>query len=114
MGRLGWDRRYMEFDRIYASAEARWRTAEAVIGTGAMEAPQMRTRRSGEVPPEWRMDQSTVSHERMHLMTFMEVAKPNWYVPAIAIDSYTEFLKELDKGNIENVRAPAIAIDFKA
>ncbi|OIT30507.1 ubiquinol oxidase 2, mitochondrial [Nicotiana attenuata] len=64
--------------------------------------------------PEWRMDQSTVSHERMHLMTFMEVAKPNWYVPAIAIDSYTEFLKELDKGNIENVRAPAIAIDFKA
>ncbi|XP_019257749.1 PREDICTED: ubiquinol oxidase 2, mitochondrial-like [Nicotiana attenuata] len=53
-------------------------------------------------------------NERMHLMAFMEVAKPKWYVPAIAIDSYTEFLKELDKGNIENVPAPAIAIDYKA
>ncbi|KAK4364773.1 hypothetical protein RND71_016131 [Anisodus tanguticus] len=84
-------------------------------------------------------------NERMHLMTFMEVAKPNWYERALvfavqgvffnayfatyllspklahrivgyleeeAIHSYTEFLKELDKGNIENVPAPAIAIDY--
>ncbi|XP_027360034.1 ubiquinol oxidase 1, mitochondrial isoform X3 [Abrus precatorius] len=29
-----------------------------------------------------------------------------------AIHSYTEFLKELDKGNIENVPAPAIAMDY--
>ncbi|GJW56116.1 ubiquinol oxidase 2, mitochondrial-like protein, partial [Tanacetum coccineum] len=29
-----------------------------------------------------------------------------------AIHSYTEFFKELDKGNIENVKAPAIAIDY--
>nr|GMC54111.1 ubiquinol oxidase 2, mitochondrial [Ipomoea batatas] len=29
-----------------------------------------------------------------------------------AIHSYTEFLKELDKGNIENVPAPAIALDY--
>ncbi|OIS98262.1 ubiquinol oxidase 2, mitochondrial [Nicotiana attenuata] len=53
-------------------------------------------------------------NEMMHLMTFMEAAKPNWYVPAIAIDSYIEFLKELDKGNIKNVPAPAIATDYKA
>jgi len=29
-----------------------------------------------------------------------------------AIHSFTEFLKELDKGTIENVPAPAIAIDY--
>ncbi|KAM5573737.1 ubiquinol oxidase 2, mitochondrial-like [Rosa sericea] len=84
-------------------------------------------------------------NERMHLMTFMEVANPKWYERALvfavqgvffnayflgymispkfahrmvgyleeeAIHSYTEFLKELDKGNIENVPAPAIAIDY--
>ncbi|XP_027360032.1 ubiquinol oxidase 1, mitochondrial isoform X1 [Abrus precatorius] len=84
-------------------------------------------------------------NERMHLMTFMEVAKPKWYERALvitvqgvffnayflgyllspkfahrmvgyleeeAIHSYTEFLKELDKGNIENVPAPAIAMDY--
>ncbi|XP_011005528.1 PREDICTED: ubiquinol oxidase 2, mitochondrial-like [Populus euphratica] len=84
-------------------------------------------------------------NERMHLMTFMEVAKPRWYERALvitvqgvflnayflgyiispkfahrmvgyleeeAIHSYTEFLKELDKGNIENVPAPAIAVDY--
>ncbi|XP_044503926.1 ubiquinol oxidase 2, mitochondrial-like [Mangifera indica] len=84
-------------------------------------------------------------NERMHLITFMEVAKPRWYERALllpiqgvifiayslgylispklahrivgyleeeAIHSYTEFLKELEKGNIENVPAPAIAIDY--
>ncbi|KAF5191821.1 Alternative oxidase 3 protein [Thalictrum thalictroides] len=84
-------------------------------------------------------------NERMHLMTFMEVANPRWYERALvftvqgvffnayflaymvspkfahrvvgyleeeAIHSYTEFLKELDKGNIENVPAPAIAMDY--
>lgn len=84
-------------------------------------------------------------NERMHLMTFMEVAKPRWYERALvftvqgiffnayflgylaspkfahrvvgyleeeAIHSYTEFMKELDKGTIENVPAPAIAIDY--
>ncbi|KAG5524464.1 hypothetical protein RHGRI_031206 [Rhododendron griersonianum] len=84
-------------------------------------------------------------NERMHLMTFMEVAKPRWYERALvfavqgvffnayflgylvspkfahrvtgyleeeAIHSYTEFLKELDAGRIENVPAPAIAVDY--
>ncbi|GAB2296018.1 Alternative oxidase, mitochondrial precursor [Dionaea muscipula] len=84
-------------------------------------------------------------NERMHLMTFMEVAKPRWYERALviavqgvffnayfltyivspklahrivgyleeeAIHSYTEFLKELDKGNIDNLPAPAIAVDY--
>lgn len=34
------------------------------------------------------------------------------YLEEEAIHSYTEFLKELDKGNIQNVPAPAIAIDY--
>ncbi|KAJ0989883.1 hypothetical protein J5N97_008239 [Dioscorea zingiberensis] len=34
------------------------------------------------------------------------------YLEEEAIYSYTEFLKELDKGNIDNCPAPAIAIDY--
>eukprot|EP01018_Ginkgo_biloba_P007471 Gb_18857 [translate_table: standard] len=34
------------------------------------------------------------------------------YLEEEAIHSYTEFLKELDNGNIENVAAPSIAIDY--
>ncbi|CAN6486925.1 unnamed protein product [Victoria cruziana] len=34
------------------------------------------------------------------------------YLEEEAIHSYTEFLKEIDNGNIENVPAPAIAIDY--
>lgn len=34
------------------------------------------------------------------------------YLEEEAIYSYTQFLKELDKGNIENAPAPAIAIDY--
>ncbi|KAL5993984.1 Alternative oxidase, mitochondrial precursor [Asimina triloba] len=34
------------------------------------------------------------------------------YLEEEVIHSYTEFLKELDKGNIENVPAPTIAIDY--
>ena len=84
-------------------------------------------------------------NERMHLMTFMEVAKPRWYERALvlavqgvffnayflgyllspkfahrvvgyleeeAIHSYTEYLKDLEAGKIDNVPAPAIAIDY--
>ncbi|GAB4834835.1 Alternative oxidase, mitochondrial precursor [Ancistrocladus abbreviatus] len=68
-------------------------------------------------------------NERMHLMTFMEgvffnayfltyLVSPKLahrivgYLEEEAIHSYTEFLKELDKGNIKNVPAPAIAIDY--
>jgi ubiquinol oxidase len=84
-------------------------------------------------------------NERMHLMTFIEVAKPNmferylvliaqaifWnfffiiyvffprtahrivgYFEEEAVYSYTEYLKEIDEGRIENVPAPKIAIDY--
>ncbi|KAI8547194.1 hypothetical protein RHMOL_Rhmol07G0176300 [Rhododendron molle] len=84
-------------------------------------------------------------NERMHLMTFIEIAKPQWYERALvfavqgvffnayflaylaspklahritgyleeeAVNSYTEFLNDLEKGNFEDVPAPAIAIDY--
>lgn len=34
------------------------------------------------------------------------------YLEEVAVHSYTEFLKEIDNGHIENVPAPAIAIDY--
>jgi len=84
-------------------------------------------------------------NERMHLMTFIEIAQPNWferylilfaqavfwhvyfliflispytahrivgYFEEEAVYSYTEYLKEVDDGRIENVPAPEIAIDY--
>ena len=84
-------------------------------------------------------------NERMHLMTFIEIAKPNWFERLIilfaqaifwhvyfliflcsprtahrvvgyfeeeAVYSYTEYLKEIDEGRIDNIPAPQIAIDY--
>ena len=84
-------------------------------------------------------------NERMHLMTFINIAKPSaferflvifvqgvffnlyffmylisprtchrivGYFEEQAIISYTEFLEEIDNGNIENTPAPKIAIDY--
>ncbi|KAK6934850.1 Alternative oxidase [Dillenia turbinata] len=84
-------------------------------------------------------------NERMHLLTFIEVARPKLYERALifavqgmffnayfltyiaspklahrivgyleeeAVNGYTEFLKDLENGTIENIPAPAIAIDY--
>ena len=84
-------------------------------------------------------------NERMHLMTFINIAKPSaferflvifvqgvffnlyffmylisprtchrivGYFEEQAIISYTEYLEEIDNGNIENTLAPKIAIDY--
>lgn len=84
-------------------------------------------------------------NERMHLMTFIKIAKPNWFERAVvlltqalfflfffglylvssrtahrlvgyfeeeAVISYTRYLKEIDEGRVENIPAPAIAIDY--
>lgn len=84
-------------------------------------------------------------NERMHLMTFIEIARPNLlertfiivaqiffslffliiylcstktahrlvgYLEEEAIESYNSYLKEIDNGNIPNVPAPKIAIDY--
>jgi ubiquinol oxidase len=84
-------------------------------------------------------------NERMHLMIFIRIAKPNWferwmiitaqfifwhfymflyiffpqcahrmvgYFEEQACISYTEYLKEIDEGRTENIKAPKIAIDY--
>lgn len=84
-------------------------------------------------------------NERMHLMTFMEIARPSWfermmvlvaqalfftfylmlylvssrtahrlvgYFEEEAVVSYTRYLAEIDAGRIDNVPAPALAIDY--
>ena len=84
-------------------------------------------------------------NERMHLMTFVNIAKPSMferflvilvqgvffnlyflmylisprtchrivgYFEEQAIISYTDYLREIDNANIENIAAPQIAIDY--
>ncbi|MDF3839660.1 alternative oxidase [Cupriavidus basilensis] len=84
-------------------------------------------------------------NERMHLMTFIQIARPSWFervvillVQAVffvtyfllylvsartahrlvgyfeeqAVISYTLYLAEIDAGRVENVSAPAFAIEY--
>jgi ubiquinol oxidase len=84
-------------------------------------------------------------NERMHLMTFIEIAQPSrferciiiftqvcffsayfilylfspktahrivGYLEEEAVVSYTQYLKEVDEGKIENIQAPEIAIKY--
>ena len=84
-------------------------------------------------------------NERMHLLTFIQIAQPSWferwvilfaqglfynlffviylisphtahrivgYFEEEAVLSYTLYLAEIDKGHIENIAAPQIAIDY--
>lgn len=84
-------------------------------------------------------------NERMHLLTFIQIAQPSWferwvillaqglfynlffmiylisphtahrivgYFEEEAVLSYTLYLAEIDKGAIENIAAPTIAIDY--
>lgn len=95
--------------------------------------------------PKIRTLLAEAENERMHLMTFIDIAKPNWferllvlfaqavfwhlyffiyvffprtahrivgYFEEEAVYSYTEFLREIDEGRIENVAAPKLAIDY--
>ncbi len=85
------------------------------------------------------------ANERMHLMTFIEIAKPTFveriiimmaqfifilmylfiyiisqktahrivgYFEEEVVISYTEYLKEIEEGKIENIKAPEIAINY--
>jgi ubiquinol oxidase len=84
-------------------------------------------------------------NERMHLMIFIEIAKPNWFERLLimfaqfvfwhfyfilyvffpktahrmvgyfedqAVISYTQYLEQIDAGEIENIEAPNIAKDY--
>lgn len=84
-------------------------------------------------------------NERMHLMFFMEITKPNWFERGLiigaqfifwhfylllyildaktahrmvayfekeAVNSYTEYLRMVKAGEVDNVACPQIAIDY--
>jgi len=121
-------------------------TVAAVPGMVGGMLLHLRSLRRFEQSGGWiRALMEEAENERMHLMTFMEVAKPRWYERALviavqgvffnayflgyllspkfahrvvgyleeeAVHSYTEYLKDLEAGVIENTPAPAIAIDY--
>ena len=95
--------------------------------------------------PDIRELLAEAENERMHLMFFIEIAKPNWferylvliaqlvfmmfYALLYAIDyktahrmiayfedeaviSYTQYLEMIESGEVENVPAPQLAIDY--
>nr|AAU11467.1 mitochondrial alternative oxidase 1 [Saccharum officinarum] len=134
------------FQRRYGCRAMMLETVAAVPGMVGGMLLHLRSLRRFEQSGGWiRALLEEAENERMHLMTFMEVAKPRWYERALvitvqgvffnayflgyllspkfahrvvgyleeeAIHSYTEYLKDVEAGKIENVPAPAIAIDY--
>ena len=95
--------------------------------------------------PDIRELLAEAENERMHLMFFIEIAKPNWferylvliaqllfmlfyailyaisyktahrmigYFEEEAVRSYTDYLAMVENGEVENVPAPQLAIDY--
>ncbi|XP_062226612.1 ubiquinol oxidase 1a, mitochondrial-like [Phragmites australis] len=134
------------FQRRYGCRAMMLETVAAVPGMVGGMLLHLRSLRRFEQSGGWiRALLEEAENERMHLMTFMEVAKPRWYERALvlavqgvffnayflgylfspkfahrvvgyleeeAIHSYTEYLRDLEAGKIDNVSAPAIAIDY--
>ncbi|KAJ1282553.1 hypothetical protein BS78_03G061300 [Paspalum vaginatum] len=134
------------FQRRYGCRAMMLETVAAVPGMVAGMVLHLRSLRRFEHSGGWiRALLEEAENERMHLMTFMEVAKPKWYERALvitiqgvffnayflgyllspkfahrvvgyleeeAVHSYTEFLRDIDAGSIDNVPAPAIAVDY--
>ncbi|CAL9175353.1 ubiquinol oxidase 2, mitochondrial-like [Musa acuminata AAA Group] len=134
------------FQRRYGCRAMMLETVAAVPGMVGGMLLHLRSLRRFEPSGGWiRVLLEEAENERMHLMTFMEVAQPRWYERALvfavqgvffnayfvaylvspklahrmvgyleeeAIHSYTEYLKDLEAGKIENVPAPAIAMDY--
>lgn len=134
------------FAKRYGHRAVVLETVAGVPGMVGGMIRHMRSLRRLEDDREWihtLLDEA--ENERMHLMTFVEIAQPNWFERMIillaqgiffvsffllyvisgrtahrlvgyfeeeAVYSYTEYLKEVDSGRIENVPAPQIAIDY--
>ncbi|GIU67491.1 alternative oxidase [Candidatus Phycosocius spiralis] len=134
------------FAKRYGHRAVVLETVAAVPGMVAGMLVHMRSLRRMEDDRGWiqtLLDES--QNERMHLMTFVAMAKPGWlermlillaqgvffnaffvlylffprtahrmvgYFEEEAVISYTAYLAEIDAGRIENVPAPAIAIEY--
>ena len=114
-----------------------------MVGGMALHLKSLRKMRDDEGWIRTLLDEA--ENERMHLMTFIEIAQPNWlerfvilvtqgvffnfyfllylfaprtahrivgYFEEEAVYSYTEYLKSIDEGLLENTPAPQIAIDY--
>jgi len=114
-----------------------------MVGGMAQHLKSLRRMRDDEGWIRTLLDEA--ENERMHLMTFVEIAQPNWLERALiliaqgiffnlyfliyliaprtchrivgyfeeeAVYSYTEYLKEVDEGRLENIPAPQIAIEY--
>ena len=134
------------FAKRYGHRAVVLETVAAVPGMVAGMLVHMRSLRRMEDDHGWiqtLLDES--QNERMHLMTFVAIAKPNWferllillaqgiffnaffvlylffprtahrmvgYFEEEAVISYTAYLAEIDAGRLENVPAPALAIEY--
>lgn len=135
------------FAKRYGHRAVILETVAAVPGMVAgmwVHLKSLREMRTG-YGPKIRILLGEAENERMHLMTFIEISKPNWFERAVvllaqaifwhlyffiyvffprtahrivgyfeeeAVYSYTEYLREIDEGRIENIDAPQIAIDY--
>lgn len=136
----------MFFAKRYGHRAVVLETVAGVPGMVGGMVRHMRSLRRLEDDREWiHTLLAEAENERMHLMTFVEIAQPNLFERIIillaqgifftsffflyvvsgrtahrlvgyfeeeAVYSYTEYLAEIDAGRIENVPAPAIAIDY--
>lgn len=134
------------FKKRYGHRAVVLETVAAVPGMVAGAGLHLRSLRRMEDDRGWIKELlDEADNERMHLMTFVELAKPNMFERLIilvaqlifvvfyafvyfffpktahriigyfeeeAVVSYTEFLAEIDRGKIQNVPAPQIAIDY--
>ncbi|CAM6105971.1 unnamed protein product [Calypogeia fissa] len=134
------------YQKRYGCRAMMLETVAAVPGMVGGMLLHLRSLRRFEQTGGWvRVLLDEAENERMHLMSLLEIVKPNWYerllVVAVqgvffnfyfllyilsprlahrvtgyleeeAIISYTTFLEGIDDGTVENVPAPAIAIDY--
>lgn len=134
------------FAKRYGHRAVVLETVAAVPGMVGGMVRHMRSLRRLEDDRKWiHTLLAEAENERMHLMTFIKIAQPNWlermlilgaqgvfftsflllyvvsgrtahrlvgYFEEEAVYSYSEYLREVDSGRLENVPAPAIAIDY--
>ncbi|SEA22305.1 alternative oxidase [Alkalimonas amylolytica] len=134
------------FAKRYGHRAVILETVAGVPGMVAGMLRHMRSLRRMEDDQGWiRILLDEAENERMHLMTFIEIAKPNWferllillaqglfftgffilylfsertahrlvgYFEEEAVFSYSCYLEEIDKGKIDNIAAPQVAIDY--
>ena len=134
------------FKKKYGHRAVVLETVAAVPGMVAGMLLHLKSLRKMEDDRGWiKILLDEAANERMHLMTFIQIAKPTLieriiimitqfifilmyliiyissqrtahrivgYFEEEAVISYSEYLKEIEEGKIENIKAPVIAINY--